>query len=73
MVGLDAIRLMTLQLTGQAPPPPAGTPGRVVRARDEPIAPRYLVGVTSCAELGLLLGCSRQAAAQRLKKANCDV
>jgi len=70
MEGLDAIRLLTLQLLGQAPPPPPGQPGRVIVARDEPIAPEYLAGVTSCTELGLLLGCSKQAAAQRLKKAH---
>jgi len=70
MTGLDALRLLVLQITGQPTPPLPEIPGRVHIARDEPIAPEYLAGVTSCTELGLLLGCSKQAAAQRLKKAH---
>lgn len=60
MEGIDAIRLMTQQLLGEAPPPPAGTPGRVIRSRDEPIPAELLA---------LVLGISRQLAHQRLQKA----
>jgi hypothetical protein len=70
VTGTDCLRLMALQLLGEAPPPPVGQPGRVIRARDEPIAPEFLVGVTSCTEVGLLLGITKQAASLRLKKAN---
>lgn len=72
MTGLDALRVMALQLTGEAPPPPAGTPGRVIRSRDEPIAPEFLVGITSSTELVLVLGISRQLAHQRMKAARHD-
>lgn len=57
------------RLAGEPLPRPPSKPGRVFVARDEPLAPEYLVGITSAVELSRLLGISRQAAGQRLKKA----
>jgi len=57
------------RLAGDPLPPLPARPGRVFALHDEPLAPEYLVGITSAVELSRLLGISRQAAGQRLKKA----
>lgn len=49
-------------------PQPAALPGRVFRAADRPLTEEELQGVTSPTELGLLLGISRQAAMQRMRR-----
>lgn len=65
----DRWALTLAGLRGERWPLPADIPGRVVQARDEPIAAEYLADVTSPTELALLTNISRQAAAQRLKRA----
>lgn len=67
--GLDVMTWTAHRLAGEPLPPLPARPGRVFVARDEPLAPEYLVGITSAVELSRLLGISRQAAGQRLKKA----
>lgn len=61
--------LMAASLNGDPWPAPPDLPGRVVTARDEPLAPEYLAGISSPTELGLVLGISRQAADLRLRAA----
>lgn len=59
-------RLMVDTLRARALPPLPAIPGRVHRARDEPIAPELLEGITDPRELGLVLGIGTKAAAVRL-------
>lgn len=68
----DRWALTLAGLRGERWPMPADIPGRVVQARDEPLAPEFLAGVTSATELALLLSISRQGAAQRLKKQRAE-
>ena len=60
---------MVATLLGEPLPELPAIPGRRIVSRDEPIAPVYLVGITSSTELGLVLGISKQLAQQRMKKA----
>lgn len=65
-------QLLIDQLLGRPAPALPELPGRVHTARDEPIDPKYLVGITSSAEIGLLLGVSRQTAWARLQARKDD-
>ena len=68
----DRWALTLAGLRGERWPMPADIPGRVVQARDEPLAPEFLADVTSPTELALLLSISRQGAAHRLKKRGAE-
>lgn len=65
----DPYTAMVATLLGEPLPALPAIPGRRITARDEPIAPEFLVGITSSTELGLVLGISRQLAHQRMQKA----
>lgn len=65
----DRWALTLAGLRGERWPLPADIPGRLIRAADRPLTDDELAGVDSATELGLLLGISRQAAFQRLKRA----
>lgn len=64
---LSGFDLALRQLLGRPLPALPLVPGRVIRAYDEPLTAADLADVDSPAELGRLLGITRQAAFQRLK------
>lgn len=68
----DRWTLMVDAMAGEPPMPLPNLPGRVHRSADRQLTPDELAGVTSPSELALLLGCSRQAASVRLRKAITD-
>ncbi len=64
----DIWSLTVRALAGEPPPVLPAIPGRRHRADDRPLTEDELQGITSPSELGLILGISRQAALQRLRK-----
>ena len=56
-------------LLGEPMPALPPLPGRVHVCIDGPLSADDLAGITSCAELALILAVSRQAAHQRLQRA----
>lgn len=64
----DLWALTLAGLRGEAWPMPPALPGRRIECRDAPLTADELSDVTSAAELGLLLGVTRQRAHQILSE-----
>ena len=64
----DLWALTLAGLRGEAWPMPPDLPGRVIVAHDEPLSADELADITSPAELGRLLGISRQRAHQLIQE-----
>lgn len=70
---IDRWSLTLAGLLGQPWPMPPELPGRVIQCRDAPLTSAELAAITDPTELALCAGISRQAAHQRLQRAQAEI